>query len=139
MMNRCYNPKNKVFHNYGGRGIVVCAEWHDFLAFKKYVENLPHYRKKGFSIDRKNNNGNYEPGNIQWASKIEQANNRKTNLYLTLNGTTRTVIQWSRILGIGDGTIRFRFRKGWSVEKILSKKDWRRPKTSKDVMNPAER
>lgn len=78
MLQRCFNPHNKSFSRYGGRGIIVCDEWkNDFQSFYDYVSKLPHFCEAGYSLDRINNDGNYEPDNVRWATSIEQANNRK--------------------------------------------------------------
>lgn len=78
MKDRCNNPKNKRFADWGGRGISVCAEWQeDFQRFYDYVSQLPHYGEKGYSIDRINNDGNYEPGNVRWATAKEQNENKR--------------------------------------------------------------
>lgn len=75
---RCLNPSNNVFRHYGGRGITICQEWKDnFQAFYNYVSKLPHFGEKGYSIDRINNDGNYEPGNVRWATQSEQNKNRR--------------------------------------------------------------
>lgn len=80
MKQRCFNPKNKRFEDYGGRGITVCEEWkNDFQAFYDYVSALPHFGEKGYSLDRINNDGNYEPDNVRWATQKEQANNKRNS------------------------------------------------------------
>lgn len=84
MKKRCFNPKDKSFQDYGGRGITVCDEWkNDFQMFYDYVSKLPHFGEEGYSIDRINNDGNYEPGNVRWATRTEQNNNRRQHRTIT--------------------------------------------------------
>ena len=78
MKDRCCNENTKYYKFYGGRGITVCDEWKDnFQAFYDYVSQLSHYGEEGYTLDRINNEGNYEPGNVRWATKKEQASNRR--------------------------------------------------------------
>jgi hypothetical protein len=77
MLARCENPASKDYKNYGARGIRVCAEWHDFKTFAADIERLLGPKPAGYSIDRKDNSGNYEGVNVRWASAKEQANNRR--------------------------------------------------------------
>lgn len=91
MIQRCNNPNASNYHNYGGRGITVCSEWTDFSCFLKDMGEKP----KGCSIERKNNNRGYCPENCIWASKKEQANNRRGNILINLNGVRYTVAQFA--------------------------------------------
>lgn len=75
---RCFNENAPNFNNYGGRGITVCDEWKDdFQSFYDYVSKLPHFGEDGYSLDRINNDGNYEPGNVKWSTRTEQNRNRR--------------------------------------------------------------
>lgn len=79
IIDRCTNKNNQDYKCYGGRGISICNEWrNDFISFYDYVSKLPNFNVKGYSIDRfPNNNGNYEPGNVRWATAKEQYHNRR--------------------------------------------------------------
>ena len=78
MKKRCFNSNCKSFPNYGGRGITVCDEWKDsFQSFYDYVSKLQHFGEEGYSLDRINNDGNYEPENVRWATRLEQARNKR--------------------------------------------------------------
>lgn len=94
MRARCRNDKDPAYANYGGRGICVCEEWDkDFLAFYKWSINNGYSEK--LSIDRINNDGNYEPSNCRWATRKQQMNNTRTNHMLTHDGKTKTISQWA--------------------------------------------
>lgn len=122
---RCYSKKCADYPDYGGRGIQVCDEWkNDFISFYKWAVSSGY--SEGLSIDRIDNDGNYEPNNCRWATLTEQANNKRNNCYITYRGQTRTKKQWSKILGINYYTLNSRLRKGWSIEDALSRKVGRR-------------
>ena len=114
--NRCYNPHASNFQHYGGRGIKMHAEWRDsFEAFFRDVGDPP----KGKRIDRKENSGNYEPGNIRFVDAVTQQNNKRNNHVVTFNGQSRTLAEWQRATGIPSSRIRARLRNGWSAERAL--------------------
>lgn len=118
---RCLNPKNRAFSWYGDRGISVCDEWkEDFQSFYDWA--MENGYEDDMSIDRINVNGNYCPENCRWVSMKTQANNRRSNHQLSLNGETRTITEWSEITGIKRHTILQRLKRGWSVEEALKNK-----------------
>ena len=121
MKQRCYNPNSEKYHRYGERGIIVCDRWRDsFEAFYEDVSKLPHFGEQGYTLNRIDNDGNYEPNNVEWATPKEQANNRQSNHLLTFNDKTQTIVQWAYETGIKSATIARRLKKGWSVEKALT-------------------
>lgn len=121
MLERCGNQNNKRFPQYGGRGIKVCKRWQ---TFENFIADMGEC-KAGYSIDRINPNGNYEPGNCRWASQKDQQNNRTNNHRLTMNGETHTISEWCDRLGLSRSTVMDRLAKGWSAEKALSTEDFR--------------
>jgi hypothetical protein len=117
MITRCINPNNRRFKDYGGRGISVCDRWKkSFLVFLEDVGKRPNPR---MSLDRENNSGNYEPGNVRWVLPILQAANRRTNHLLTVGVTTMSVSEWSRLKGIRRSTIFGRIAAKWPVEFLF--------------------
>jgi hypothetical protein len=120
MLERCRNHNRRDYKDYGGRGICVCDEWKkDFMAFYNWAVESGY--KEGLTLDRINNDGNYEPSNCRWATPKEQANNRRSSVFLTYNGETHTVSQWAEIQHIPRDTLDRRMRQcGWSVEKALT-------------------
>jgi hypothetical protein len=115
---RCLNKDTPSFHNYGGRGISLFPEWvNSYEKFLSYIGNRP---SKKHSIDRINNNGNYEPGNVRWATNWQQANNKRVNHIIEFNGITQTMAEWADQTGITYNSIRTRINKGWSIEDTLT-------------------
>lgn len=122
MRQRCLNPNQKEYHNYGGRGIKICSEWDDYSSFREwayhtgYKDDAP----RGFcTLDRIDVNGDYEPNNCRWVSFKVQSNNKQNTIYLTADGETRTLSEWSRVVGIKYCTLWRRYKQGWAPEKIL--------------------
>lgn len=118
MLKRCFNPNCHAYKNYGGRGVTVCARWkNDFIAFAHDMGPKPTPKH---SIDRINNNGNYEPGNCRWATQKEQCRNYRGNTFLTANGKTQTMIAWSEENSIPVSTIINRLIRGWNQETSVT-------------------
>lgn len=122
MKARCYSKNMKEFEIYGGRGIKVCNEWLDkengFMNF--YTWATANGYKDNLTLDRINNDGNYEPNNCRWLTMKEQAYNRRNNHYITYNNKTHTITDWGRYYNINTGTIYSRLQSGWSIEKALT-------------------
>lgn len=116
MIQRCENQKDPAYHNYGGRGITVCDEWHDFSQFLADMGMRP----KGFQLDRTDNEKGYSKGNCRWVTAKVNLNNRRGNNLISFNGETLTIHQWSEKLGIPPTTITYRLKQGWPIEKVLS-------------------
>lgn len=116
MVQRCTNPNSGKWARYGGRGITVCERW---LTFANFLADMGE-RPNGLFIERKNNDGNYEPGNCRWATRVEQARNTRLNHMLTHNGETLCLAGWAERAGIKQNTLKMRIRRGWSVARALA-------------------
>lgn len=121
MRARCRNPNDTDFKDYGGRGISVCQRWDSFADFFADMGIRP----KGATLDRINTDGDYTPSNCRWASATTQANNKRSNRKLTINGETKTLQEWCRIHGLDHSKVRYRLSRGWSVEKAFQPGDFR--------------
>ena len=116
---RCTNPKNPRYSSYGGRGVSICEEWkHSFDTFKEWA--LRHGYDDALSIDRIDNDGNYEPSNCRWISNREQQRNKRTNLFYTIGNETKTLTEWCEQYGVGFNTIKGRLGKGWGILEALT-------------------
>jgi hypothetical protein len=113
MRARCLDPNYRDYHRYGGRGITICPEWEDPLAF--YVWACNNGYKKGLTLDRIRNNQGYSLSNCKWSTPQEQANNRDNNRLMTVFEETKTVSEWSRDprCMVCEMTIRYRIANGW--------------------------
>lgn len=118
MMQRCNDKNTNSYKNYGGRGINVSNRW---IKFEKFYEDMGEV-PNGKSLDRIDNNGDYCKKNCRWATKQQQANNRRAKVcFLTHDGETKNLNYWSNKTGINKTTIWMRIYKyGWSVEKSLT-------------------
>jgi hypothetical protein len=119
MLRRCKNSNEKRYKDYGGRGIFVCNEWKDYLVFRDWA--LSNGYKEDLTIDRRNNDGNYDPDNCRWATYKEQGNNKRNNHCIVYNGKTQTLMQWSEETSIDYDVIQRRLTVyKWSIEKALT-------------------
>lgn len=126
MNNRCSCPENYRYHRYGGRGIKIHHAWKDdFATFEKDIVELIGARPLGTQLDRIDNDGNYEPGNIRWATRFEQANNKSNNVFVTINNKTQTIMEWSRETGVAYGTVHRRLEEGWDGDDLILQEDQR--------------
>src|SRR5574341_1496077 len=117
--NRCSNSKSKYYKNYGGRGIIMCDEWkNDFRIFLRDMGEAP----KGLTLDRIDNNGNYEPSNCRWTTPKQQRENQsKSVIWLTYQGYTKTLIDWARAFKLSYSICYAWHRQGISIEIMHQK------------------
>lgn len=122
MRSRCYNPTDKNYNNWGGRGIKMCEEWHnDFASFEKWAKE--NGWQEGLTLDRIDVNGDYEPSNCRWTDWKTQARNRTTSVYYTINGETKSLVEWAEQYEIPYGTVYQRLHNyGWDIERALTQK-----------------
>ena len=142
MCRRCHDPRRKDYYKYGARGIKVCKEWRgsdtdDDWQYEGYVVfqawALSHGYRQGMTLDRVSNHRGYAPNNCRWISKKAQAYNRKTNTYITANGITQTLTQWSIQQNIPDYVICKRIAAGWTPEEaVLIPKGQKRKQNDKE-------
>ena len=119
MCNRCPNPNNPAWHRYGGRGITVCDEWKSFECFRDWAKANGY--SESLTIDRKDNNGGYNPTNCRWVDNFTQANNKQNNRLIEYNGEIKTVAEWANIVNIPYKTLYRRIAGlGWAVERAFT-------------------
>ena len=118
---RCFNPTNISYKNYGGRGITICEDWkNNFSSF--YEWSMKNGYKEGLSIDRIDNNGNYCPENCRWTDRKTQANNTRTNHFITFRNQTKTIAEWSRHFNLPYSNIFAKLQKNnYDGEKAFAK------------------
>jgi len=126
MIDRCTNPANKRFANYGGRGIEVCDAWlQDRHGFYKWATENGY--EPGLTIDREDVHGNYEPGNCRFVDAVTQQNNTTRNHFVEWQGERLTIAQWEARLGWPRGRLQARFNLGWTVERAMTQAPRRAP------------
>ena len=136
MRGRCKNESNHAYYRYGGRGIKVCNRWSSFILFLKDMGECP----PNMSIDRIDNDGDYEPGNCRWATKKEQARNTSRNIIIEYKGEKKCLASWAESCGIKAATLRKRLViMKWPTDKAMSKMDFRRESNLKGEQNVLSR
>ena len=122
MLARCCNPKHPNYSNYGARGITVCEQWRN--SFEAFLEDMGESLSPKHTIDRIDNNGNYEPGNCRWATRKEQCNNKRDNRLIEISGASKTLAQWAEWSGIRRGTLAARLDVShWPTNRLLEPVD----------------
>jgi hypothetical protein len=117
MRKRCNDPNHSSYKDYGGRGIAVCDPWDG--SFEKFLAVNGLKPSPELSIDRVGNDGIYEPGNTRWATRRQQANNRRSNRIVEIGGQKRTASEWAREAGLSKEMFHFRLESGWPPERLL--------------------
>jgi len=118
MHQRCYNKKSPDFPRYGLRGIEV-GGWANLAEFMEW--SIQNGFRINLTLERKDNSGPYSPENCKWATRKEQARNRRTNTLVTLNGQTKTMAEWIELSGLKSSTVHQRYHAyGWPIEKALN-------------------
>lgn len=116
MRQRCSDSNATDYERYGGRGIRVCAEWNDFRIFYEWA--MANGYRDDLTIDRTDNDGNYNPDNCRWATRRQQANNKRNSRRITFHGKTKTLAGWSRALAIDHSLLRYRLAR-WDIERAF--------------------
>ena len=123
MLARCHTPQSTGYKHYGGRGIRVCTRWHTFENFR---DDMFAGWQQGLTVERKDNDGPYSPDNCIWATRQQQANNKRTSRFLVINGVSHTYSEWQAISGIHQTQIRWRHKNGWPPELCVNPTDYRK-------------
>lgn len=120
MRARCLDTSNRHYSYYGGRGIAVCDEWkNSYSSFRKWA--LENGYNESLTIDRIDVNGNYEPSNCRWATRQEQARNKRTNIFIEYNGEKYVLNDLAQMVGVNRKTLKRRIDKGLSVQEAINK------------------
>ena len=115
MRDRCLNPRNPRYDDYGGRGIRICKRW---LTFENFLADMG-TRPANTTIGRINNDKGYYPANCRWETKAEQYGNMRSNHFVSWNGETKSIGAWARLLGVKQNTLLYRIRRGWRIERVM--------------------
>lgn len=116
MMMRCYNPKRDRYKSYGGRGIKVCKRWH---SFPNFVKDMYPSWENGLSLERNRVNGMYRPSNCCWIEPERQHYNKTNSRFITIDGVSKTVPEWSKVHGLNKKAVYARLYAGWSDRESI--------------------
>lgn len=116
MKNRCHNPNEPSYCDYGGRGIFVCERW---KRYENFIEDMGRRPTRKHTIERVNNGLGYSPENCRWATTTEQGRNKRSNTILEVDGTKRCISEWAEFLGVSESTIHSRLHMGWSINDSI--------------------
>lgn len=114
---RCNNPSDTNYKNYGGRGITMCERWNKF---ENFLADMGYPPSENHTIERIDVNGNYEPENCRWDTPVEQARNRRSSKYYEFSGKKMILKEWSEYLNVKEMTLKYRLKNGWPIEKVFS-------------------
>lgn len=118
MIERTRNPNSSEYHNYGGRGIAVCEQWR---AFEGFAADMSPTFDEALTLERRDVNGGYSPENCYWATTKQQTRNKRNNNVVTWRGRSMVVTDWAELLKLNPNTVIYRLRRGWTVERALTK------------------
>ena len=119
MIARCRNPRDHKYTDYGGRGIKVCDSWLNFASFYSDVSKMEHFGEKGYTLDRINNDGDYEPKNVRWANLKTQGRNKRNNRLIEIKGELLTLAEISERYNLNEVTIQSRLKNGDTDEDLI--------------------
>lgn len=122
MLNRCFNPKVDRYPEYGGRGITVADEWRGEGGYERFLAHVGRRPDADHSLDRIDPDGDYRPGNVRWAVKEVQANNKRNSVRLLVGDREMTVKEMSEVSGVGVATLRYRLKLGMTPEAAMSER-----------------
>lgn len=133
-LERCYEPSSKFYRNYGARGITVCDEWRGNSGLDNFVRwASQNGYKPGLTLDRIDNDKGYSPENCQWATRKWQSNNKRNNVYITIDGETKTLAQWCEHYNVPYARVEARLKSmGWSIEDALFTPRYKKPISGRD-------
>lgn len=117
MKARCFYTKSSNYKYYGGRGISVCERW--AKSFENFLNDMGEKPQKGYTLERIDNNKDYGPENCRWATRLEQAKNKRSSILLTCDGESKSITEWSVLSGVKYSTIYFRLKNGWDAKRAV--------------------